>query len=1159
MLLCLAMTLALGATTPTTLPYATSSAGVTPSVAPSCALQGSDSAPLAAGRRALEAGALDEARAHFRVALDSGTQTVEAFDGLMAVAVAQKDDDALLAYAHDRALAAAAANGAVPDAPRGLAPTGPAARWPAELAKLRAAAAAELVGEASKRTRGAAREPEALLVAAWLRRLALELVQPMPNVLAALQDGLDPTVHAVDGGHVAVLKALERVMTSASSNGRNGEAVRAARILHGLGAQADFAHLEGPRPGGMARWRAAGAEMLARARERLDAEHPDPWTVDELEWLSSEEGEAFTRAHASFALPGVAVSPRGWYRIESDCGYETLLGVASTVEDHHRRLVAHFGSDPFIADAGTERERVLRQGLVRIVPGADGLEAEGAPYFWVGGFQAGDVTVLRFAVGNIEGLGHGLTHELTHRFDGALNPGIPAWLAEGKAVWTGAAYAHSSERSFVSNHASFGTLSRVRNDGYGGVGKLRALVGGEPEDYRENYSAGYALYVYLSTWPLHGERPLFRARLAAFEQAGGAKVGDGLRAKFVAHFCDGKEGRPATLEAFAEGFGAFLAGFYWKEPAEWRGRYTEDLPKAPASSWVYDDPTWVWSWQRAEPSFGQDQARLAGELLLDVGRREDAAAALVWARSQDGFVPRTHGLLSRALEGGKRGADALWVLGAELAFPNARAKDAAPMSSGLRATRALLDGYAAAIAATEGPRARTLLVCEHDRLARWLGMPELGPAGSGAAAAAPLPAPDGTSPASAQAPASAAAPVPVDERAPQRLAAWEDARLTGYDQGRPKRAFAPLGDDLLLGRTSDRSGTGRIDRSGGQMAFALAEPWLLPGAYRVRTRVRFTTGYNELEVVLGYTRRDRNVRFRVTAGDYQYAIGEEDAEPEFEEVSFGFTGLRERDAGLQGAATRGVHQMGRSKTVVEVELLVDGASVTAYLDGEEVASYHTIDGGPIEGRIGFAIRHGAVRLERPTVQRLDRGDLAQRPLRSPRALDLATGIGPRFDGLVNLPVRGLAPSTTGRIVMWYPGDEDLARPEQLGDKVARAATRLSERARAGGIVQPLTIAAPRGIGPERLGALRLHAASLDPPVEVVTHDLGAAAVGEALDQAKRWLFFVDASNVVRVTLPWVDGAALREQSLVHWLTVFRDNGAPPRDLPPVERRGGDEE
>jgi hypothetical protein len=1086
-----------------------------------------DPAPLAAARRAFERGALDEAEAHYLVALDGGGVARAALAGLIELAVSRGDVDTQLALLHDWALVAAGANGATPDLPKGSAPTSPAARWPAELTKLRVAAAQELVTAAAERTRGVARDPGGVLIAAWLRRLALELVQPMPAAHAALAAGLDPTVHAVDGGHVAVLKALERVMTVAHANGRVGEAIRAARILHGLGVQAEFTDLEGPRPSGMARWRAAGAEMLSRARQRLAEEHPSPWTIEELEWLSSAEGEAFTRQHASFALPGVAVSPRGWYRVESDCGYETLLGVARTIEDHHRRLAGFFGADPFVTGADTDAEKVVRQGLVRIVPSSDGLEAEGAPYFWAGGFQAGDVTVMRFSVGNIEGLGHGLTHELTHRFDGALNPGLPAWLMEGKAVWTGAAYGHSSEREFVPTHASFGTPTEVLNKGYGTARMLGALVGGEPKDYRENYSAGYALYLYLNTWPLHGERRLYRARLAEFERSGGARDPNAARAKFVAHFCDGQEGRPAGLEAFAAAFGEFLAGFYWKEPAPWRSHYTESVPEGPQASWVYDDPTWVWSWQRAEPTFGQDQARHAGELFLDVDRRDDALAALVWARSQDGFVPRTHGLLARALEGAKRADDVEWLVRAELGFPHTTMLAPAPMLTGLRATRALLDGYAAAIAATEAPRARLLLTAEHTRLARWVGAPEL--------------------------PVTAVAGAPF-ERPPVLLEGWEDARLAGYDEDRPKRAFAPLGADLLLGRTADRTGTGRIDRSGGQRAFALAEPWLLPGAYRVRTRVRFTTGFNQLEVVVGTTRRDRNVRLRVTAGSYMFAIGEVDDEPEFEEVSYGFSGQRDRDAGLSGAARSGVHRMERSKTVLEVELLVDGASVTAYLDGVEVASYHTIDGAPIEGRVGFAIQHGAVRIERPTVQRLERGVLTGRPLRSPRALDLAAASGPSFDGLENLPLRGLELSTTGKVVLWLARDEGFAAAATFAEKVTKAMTRLSERALGTGVVQPLVVVVPAGLAEEQLAALRQHGQGLDPRIEVAVHNLASERIGEAADMGKRWLLFVDAAGVVREASPWLEGGALRLVDFQHWVTVFRENGAPPRDLPPVERR-----
>lgn len=1128
-----------------------------------------DPGPVGAGARALAAGAIDEAERHFRAALEAGADLLAAYDGLLAVAADKGDGDLALVLAHERALIAVTPRGAVPGPPRGTGPTGPGARWPNELAKLRAAAAFELTQEAAQRTRGVARDPSGVIVAAWLRRLALDIAQPSPEVAAALADGLDPLVHPVEGGHIATLKALDRVMTLAHANGRNGEAVRAARVLHGLGVQAEFDHLAGERPAGMARWRAAGAAMLARARERLDAEHPEPWTVDELEWLSSNEGEAFTRQHASFALPGVAVSPRGWYRIESDCGYETLLGVARTIEDHHRRLARWFGEDPFIANADSESEKVLRRGLVRIVPNADGLEAEGAPYFWVGGFQAGDTTVLRFSVGDIEGLGHGLTHELTHRFDGALHPGLPTWAAEGKAVWTGAAYGRASDLDFVPHHAAFGTMDVVRGQGYGGVGKLRALVSGRPEDYRENYSAGYALVVYLNTWqpvgegdpaaPLAPERALYRERWRAFQLGGarGAKAGEGRDRgdgdaavqRFTEAFCDGAAGRPANLDEFAVAFGEFLAGFHWREPAPWRPRYTEDVPRRPAHAWVYDDPTWVWSWQRAEPTFGQDQARLAGELMLDVERSTEAVAALVWARSQDGYVPRTNALLLRALAADGRAELARWVLNNELTFPGGAAAEPLPGLSNLRATGALLAGYEAAADAAPGPRARAVFAAEHARLAAWLGVPRLAPVvasvvASGAPAAAEAPRAERVGEADDPA---------VDERAPRALGSYEDAPLVGYDEHRPSRAFATEAGDLLLGRRADRTGTGRFDRNAGALAFALADAWQLPGTYRVRTRVRFTTGFSQLECVIGYTRRDRNVRFRITAGDYLFAIGETDEEPAFDAVQFGFSGSRDRDAGLRGATPAGEHRFGHSQTVVEVELLVDGASVTAYLDGVEVASYHTIDGAPIAGRVGFGVQQGAVRLERPNVQRLDRGASAGRPLRAPRSLDLARLTAPDFGALRNLPLRGLPRCTTGRLVMWFPADESLGDPAALEKSLLRIVERFSERAFRGDLVQPLTLIVPARCDVGVLAKLGATAGALDPPVEVVTHRLANAARGDAPDGGRQWLLFVDAAGVVRVTLPWVDGASMHEAELAHWLRAFKENGAPVRDLPPLER------
>src|SRR5690606_29548560 len=120
-----------------------------------------------------------------------------------------------------------------------------------------------------------------------------------------------------------------------------------------------------------------------------------------------------------------------------------------------------YGQDPFLD----------RPGTVRIVPEAEGLEAEGVPYWWAGGFQSGDLTVLRFSASNIPDLGRGLTHELTHRFDGATYPGLPAWLMEGKAVWTGGAYDAMTDEEFIANDANAGTMDQTMRKGYGGVDK----------------------------------------------------------------------------------------------------------------------------------------------------------------------------------------------------------------------------------------------------------------------------------------------------------------------------------------------------------------------------------------------------------------------------------------------------------------------------------------------------------------------------------------------------------------------------------------------------------------------------------------------------------------------------------------------------------------
>ncbi|MFH0944134.1 MAG: hypothetical protein V2A76_02955, partial [Planctomycetota bacterium] len=324
----------------------------------------------------------------------------------------------------------------------------------------------------------------------FLRSLAFQISRYMPSLWSGYGGELNAACAPRTDAFQAVVTALKRVLTDGLANRRAEQAIRAARCLIGLASQAHFKDLKGPTPPDLAHIREQAQDGLQRAREQLRAAKGEPFSIELLDDMSDEERLQFTRAHSSFSNPGVALSPTGKYRIETVCGHGSLLGVAETIELHHARLVNFFGKDPFQG----------RQGLVRIVPEAEGLESEGAPFWWVGGFQSGDVTTLRFNAGSIAGLGRGITHELTHRFDGAIYPGMPSWLVEGRAVYTGGAYGRMEETSFAENHANFGTMENTMRKGYGGLGKLTELIEGTIDDYRDNYVAGYALYVYLKSW-----------------------------------------------------------------------------------------------------------------------------------------------------------------------------------------------------------------------------------------------------------------------------------------------------------------------------------------------------------------------------------------------------------------------------------------------------------------------------------------------------------------------------------------------------------------------------------------------------------------------------------------------------------------------------------
>ncbi|MDE0892969.1 MAG: hypothetical protein OSB14_12360, partial [Planctomycetota bacterium] len=273
----------------------------------------------------------------------------------------------------------------------------------------RVAALTELERLRKDERRAARRGFGQLLIVEWAAETARALLSGSPALQETFGDAIErdrrPFVDAEAELAKHVVEAISKLARTALSKGNYEDAIRAGRILVGLNAQANTKGLRSDVPISMSGAGALGRDTVANARKRL-RDKRKPYTLEELEMMTPAEQAEFEDTYTEFGFPAVAISPTGKYRIETSCGYETLLGITDTVELHHDRLVDWFGQDPFVG----------RQGLVRIVPDIQGLEAEGGTKWWAGGFQGGDTTVIRFAMGNIEGVGRTLTHELTHRF-----------------------------------------------------------------------------------------------------------------------------------------------------------------------------------------------------------------------------------------------------------------------------------------------------------------------------------------------------------------------------------------------------------------------------------------------------------------------------------------------------------------------------------------------------------------------------------------------------------------------------------------------------------------------------------------------------------------------------------------------------------------------
>lgn len=1076
---------------------------------PAVAASSPQETALQRGRQALEDGRLQAAEDLFRTAAWGRETRGAALAGLLQVAAAKSDPDqqALAALrlwwfqSNDRGLAKLDSD------VRAALPRKDGA--PAKLAKARASAVRTLLSATNRLP-----EKASLSRALWLAA-ATEVVAEGNPLLeqAGSQVGLWEQEDCRPDT-VSVLRDAQHAVEQALAAGRYAEALAGARWLHGCAVQASFKHLKEEVPD-LSAIRAAASAAMNRARFHLREQNLGFYSLKELGDLSPEEKAAASRRHEDWGRAAATDSPNGWYRVETVCGLTTLFACADAVENHHRRLARWFGRDPF----------ENRPGTVRLVPHAHGLEAEGSPFWWAGGFQGGDTTTLQFTMSDRESLGRGLTHELTHRFDGALYPhGLPSWLVEGKAVYTAGAYRHEKDMETLGRYFGRGAAYATLNKGYHRPGPLRELIQGKQEEYRDNYSAGHALFSYLHTWMPPGEdRFLYRDALQDFMNR---PPKGGAEAWFVGHFADGKEGRPQGLEAFCDRFGEFLHAFIAKEPPSWVGDYPN--PGGRGAPRVFDTMTWPNLRRRVKPGLGEFHAGAMGRWLQSQGQEEKAIAMLEWARSRQDLGAEDLELLQRLYRREGKAGEATAVALERFRLGVGPAPDLSQSMGSLAAPhRALLKLWRAYRAEAEGYRGQGLLLtagsleAKASALARVLGLKEE------------------FEEENADAVADCDPPVSLGQFG------WETSTLGDTPSTGP---WYVESDFLILGRSREEGATTDRSRSVAARPIFLHRQFPVQGSYSLHAQIFPQTTFVDFSIVLGFQGGNRYAEFRLSSGDWDYSTGR-DAVEEVHGLRLQFGDGRMRDQALWGHRRRfdlPFEKTQAGPTSIEITLTVSGAGALFFVDGEAVAFLRNGDGQAFEGMLGFAVHRGAIRIQQPAFQRHHKfGDLhcdclawpedwhPMRPsawswetMEGRRAVGL--DLGPEGSFLVWVPYRGM------------PEEMSLEDAREIAAYQAFTGVRPAEEI-PGGLPRRWLVAFPQPLmdAVEDPYALKTR----EPVAEYFVHPrhpgldlwVDRSFAGELplereiLGEPEDLLFFIDADGVIR--------AVDELDALVNWLRV----------------------
>jgi len=819
------------------------------------------------------------------------------------------------------------------------------------LARTRAKVVDRLAAQAKKM-----RKPQNAALAHYLRGLFRTATAGVPALRNKYAAAFDAAIVRCRPDYGKLMASLEKAMLREHRSKNHASSVRAASILRGLAVQAKRTKTKIPRLQAM---RTSATIVLNQVRAKKPV-----LKIQDLLDIPDADRPKWEREHSDWSNPTVVVSPNALYRVESICGVRTTLMVVADVEYCHRRLAAWFGSDPF---KGV-------QGTVRVVPTPSHLDREGSPHWWAGGFQGGNITTIAASATNRDALANVLTHELTHRFDGALNPMMPAWLVEGRAVYTAACSGWPRAQA-LDARLGMGSCYASNIKGYRGEDNLKKLIAGEPDDYRDNYPVGYTLWVYLTRY----RGGLYAARVQPYMNSYKSKRGLKPEARFRMYFLDGRKGRPDDWKVFFKdwskwvGEGASLDSFGWKKTwgderrearksaSSARGAAQSKAAgqeiEAPYDREILDRSNWrTFRGRGEEPDFGEGHAYAAGLWFEQHNMRRDAALGFVWSRQVDEITAdQLEHVAAFHTAAGKPGQAWLARMAARERSLNPAPFESAPgkVTPVQAIVRALLDEHAVAEAAHRTAlrsRVARSHLADRVRLAERAGI-GLGNVAADDVRFRGLDAP----PADCEPYAS----LLRDELVSEIWTPVESKISKGFHIAEPRT--------LVLGSRKPLATTSGFRRDAGVRKFFFRGTEWFEGTYTLRTRVRLPSAHLNASLMIGHTRHDRALVVNFGGGDWAYAVGKKKETAGFSGIRVSLSDRRSYDSGV---SRMGTHVTFKSrKTSFLVTIRVSGSFVRVFIDDRAVLSHRTATGLPVAGRIGFYLGSGLIAFESPVVRR----------------------------------------------------------------------------------------------------------------------------------------------------------------------------------------------